>query len=642
MLDLMRRKKRLKLVLWLVIISLGLGMLLFFVPGQNIEVAGFDSSVATVAGEPITIKQYYDTYRRFVENYSAGGRNKTDPQTLKQLGVDRQALQALIEVRVVSYAAERLGLKVTPEEVRRAIERNPNLRNEAGFVGVDAYKALLAANNIDVGEFEDGIRFTLLSKKLNYLIADSLTAPEQQLRDDFARQNQEAQVQYVLLDKEAAKKKITPAEADLRVYFDANKDKYHIKEERSAQYLVLPLVDIASTIQVSERDIDEEWARRDQRETVDASHILFKVADPSKDAEVKAKAEEILKRAQAGEDFANLAKRYSEDEGSQPQGGNLGAFPRGAMEKPFEDAAFSLPPGQISGLVRSAYGYHIIKVLSHEIPDKEKNRPSLLRSVQLEKAAEVVKAKAAEAEKLAASQKDLSVIAKELKVPFQIKETGPLNRSMDAYKAGLSQEFIDGVFALKEVNAIGKPVEIVAGSAIPKLLQINLPKPPEFKESLEAVKSDYVEAKAAELLQAQAQRLADEARNIKDLTKAAQKEGVPAKTSQAFKRDGTPAEEIGSAPEFTAAAFNLPVGGVSGPIAISGGKQVAVLQVQSRTPFNEEEFLKQKAQLREMALNVAREAYLSEYIRKITDGLEKAGKIRINTQAIEQATGSRY
>jgi len=192
------------------------------------------------------------------------------------------------------------------------------------------------------------------------------------------------------------------------------------------------------------------------------------------------------------------------------------------------------------------------------------------------------------------------------------------------------------------VNAIGKPVEIVAGSAIPKLLQIDLPKPPEFKESLEAVKSDYVEAKAAELLQAQAQRLADEARNIKDLTKAAQKEGVPAKTSQAFKRDGTPAEEIGSAPEFTAAAFNLPVGGVSGPIAISGGKQVAVLQVQSRTPFNEEEFLKQKAQLREMALNVAREAYLSEYIRKITDGLEKAGKIRINTQAIEQATGSRY
>src|SRR4030042_1649614 len=108
MLDLMRRKKRLKLVLWLVIISLGLGMLLFFVPGQNIEVAGFDSSVATVAGDPITIKQYYDTYRRFVENYSAGGRNKTDPQTLKQLGVDRQAPQAPIEVAVVAYAAARL------------------------------------------------------------------------------------------------------------------------------------------------------------------------------------------------------------------------------------------------------------------------------------------------------------------------------------------------------------------------------------------------------------------------------------------------------------------------------------------------------------------------------------------------------
>ncbi|MBZ5498013.1 MAG: peptidylprolyl isomerase [Acidobacteriia bacterium] len=642
MLDIMRRKKRLKLILWLVIISLGMGMLLLFVPGQNVGIQGFDNSIATVAGETISVKDYSDTYRHFVENYSAGGRNRTDPEILKRLGVDKQALNALIQVRVVTYAAKRLGLDVTTDEVRQAIETNPNLRNQAGFIGVDAYKALLAANRIEITEFEDSVRFMLLSKKVTNLLADSLSIPEKQLRENFARQNQEAQVLYVLFDKEAAKKKVNPTEADLRAYFEANKEKYHIKEERRAQYLLLPISDIAATQKVTDREIDDAWARMDRQETVDASHILFKVDDPSKDAEVKAKAEEILKRAKAGENFAELAKKYSQDEGSAPQGGNLGPFPQGRMPKAFEAAAFSLKPGEISDLVRTEVGYHIIKVLSHEKPNKEAERPNLIRSVQVDKAVEIAKQKAAEAQKLLEKQKDLASVAKELNVPAKIQETGFFNRSSDPAANGLSQEFIDEVFRLKEINSLGKAVELPAGQAIPKLLQINLPKPPEFKESQEAVKKDYIESKASELLQEQAQKLSDEAKKLSDLTKAAQKAGIAVKTSDSFKRDGTPAKEIGSAPDFTAAAFGLAVGGISGPITIAGGKQAAVLQLKSLSPFNETEYAKQRPMLREQALLSAREAYFDEYIRRVTDDLTKKGQIRINTNALDQFTGYRY
>ena len=645
MLDLMRRKKRLKLVLWLVIISLGLGMLLFFVPGQNIGTQGFDNSAATVAGESISMKDYYDTYRRFVENYSANGKNKTDPETLKRLGVDRQALQALIQVRVVTYEAKRRGLDITPEEVSRAIESNPNLRNQGGFIGVDAYKQLLAANGVDVRQFEDGVRFMLLSSKLTNLLTDSLSVPEELLRETFARQNQEAQAQFVLFDKEAVKKKISLSEAELRQYFEANKDKYHIKEERRVQYLLLPVAEIASTQQASDREIDDEWSRQPpeiREESVDASHILLRVTEASKDAEVKAKAEEVLKQAKAGDDFAALAKKFSEDETSQPQGGNLGAFTRGRMMKPFEDAAFSLKPGEISGLVRTDFGYHIIKVLKHNIPDKQTSRPSLIRSIQIDKATEIVKNKAAEAQKMAETQKDLAFIAKSLNIPSQIKETAFLNRSSDPYAAGLSQDFLDEVFRLKEVNALGKAIELPTGTAIPKLLQINLPKPPEFKESEQAVKKDYIEAKAAELLQTQAKALSDEAKSLNDLAKAAQKAGLALKTSASFKRDGTPTPELGSSPEFTAAAFSLPVGGISGGILIGGGKQAAVLQVKAKTPLNEAEYAKQKSTLRDSALGMAKDAYFQEYIRRITDGLQKAGKIRVNSQAIDQIAGMGY
>lgn len=641
MLDLMRRKKRLKLVLWLVIISLGMGMLLLFVPGQNVGIQGFDNSAASVAGEAISLKELNDTYQRLVESYSAGGRNRIDSETMKRMGVDRQALNSLIQTKVVAYAAKRLGLDVTTREVQQAIEANPNLRDRNGFIGLTAYRAVLAANRIDLEQFEDGVRYMLLSRKVMNLLTDSLSIPEQQLREAFARMNQEAQVQYAVFDKEAAKKRVTPTEAELQTYFNANKDKYHIKEQRRVQYLLLPIADVASTINVSDQQIDEAWARTDHPETVTASRILFKVEDPSKDAEIKTKAEEILKRAQAGEDFAELARKYSQDEATAPQGGSLGPFPRGQNDKTFEDAAFSLKPGAISGLVRSVYGYHIIKVQSHDIPNKETSRPALIKDIQVEKATDIVKNKAEEAQKLGETLKDLTAISKALNVPAQIRETGFLSQSADAFASGVSQEFLDEIFRLKEINAVGKAVQVPAGYAVPKLLQIELPKPAEFKTSLEAVKKDYADAKASELVEAQARKVVDEAKKLGDLAKAAQKAGVAVKTSSSFKRDGSPDKEIGSAPDFNSAAFNLPVGGISDPITIGGGKQVAVLQVKSKSPFNEAEYAKQKPTLREQSLNMAREAYFEDYISSITDSLQKAGKIRVNKQALDQLTSYR-
>src|SRR4029434_511280 len=156
-LDLLRRKKRLKLFLWLVIISLGLSMLLFFVPGQGGGVGAFDSAAATVDGETITVKDYVNTYRRFIDNFSAGGKNKLDRETIKTLGLGRQALDALINVKVVNLTAEKLGLSVSPEEIRQAVETNPNFQDRGIFIGVERYKIVLAANRISVPEFEDGL-----------------------------------------------------------------------------------------------------------------------------------------------------------------------------------------------------------------------------------------------------------------------------------------------------------------------------------------------------------------------------------------------------------------------------------------------------------------------------------------------------
>jgi peptidyl-prolyl cis-trans isomerase D len=641
MLDIMRRKKRLRGVLWLVIISLGLGMLLFFVPGANLGTR-IDSSAATVDGEPISINEYAKTYRRFVENFSAGGRNKTDAETLKALGIGKQALDVLISSRVVAYSAKRLGLDVAPEEIVRAVTTNPNLQDKGVFIGAERYKAVLAANNISVSEFEDGIRNMLLTAKIRNVLTASLDVSESELRDEYSRTSREAQVEFVALKKDDFKKKVKAAEPELKAYFDAHKDKYNIAEQRRVQYLLVPTGAVAATIKVSEQDIQDEWARQSHEETVSASHILFMVKDPAKDAEVKAKAESVLKRVKAGEDFGKLAKEFSEDTGSAAQNGELGPFPRGRMVKEFEDVAFALKPGQTSDLVKTQFGYHIIKVLAHDLPTLESSREALTRSIQINKASELVNKKTVEVNNLIKTQKDLAEIGKALNVPFEIKESPFIAKDADPIALGLSQELVTSIFGIKAVNEIGKIASHPLGFAVPKLLETRLPKPPDFNESKAKVEKDYAEEKAAELMNAAARQLVVDASANGGLAAAAKKAGYTSKLSSNFKRDAIADPEIGANPQFNKTAFELSEGGVGGPITLEGGSKVAVLQLKSRTAFDEQGYSTQKPELRRRLLGMWQESYFEDYIRKVTDSLEKAGKIRVNPKAVDEVASLRY
>jgi peptidyl-prolyl cis-trans isomerase D len=636
MLDIMRRKQRLKLVLWAVIASLGLGMLLFFIPGANMGDDTADNSAATVDGQTISLRDYMNAYRKAVDRVNSNGRNQVDPEMLRSMGFPKQVLDDMIATKVMKLIATRFGIGVSPAEIQRAIETHPSFQLEGKFIGVDSYKALLTSNNFSVTDFEEDISKVLLMKKLRDILTDSLDVSERELREEFSRTSQKTRVEYALLKQAEYKKRITPTEAELRSYFDGHKDAYRVKERRRAQYLLVPFAQFFPDLQVTDKEIEAEWNRQPHDETVDVAHILFNVSDSAHEAAVKAKAEEVLKRVKAGEDFAALAKKYSEDTQSSAKGGSLATLHRGKGQTltEFEDAAFALKPGETSGLVRTESGFHIIKVFKHDKPSIQSSRVGLIMSIQLKKARDLAKKSAEDAGRQLAKQNDLGVAAGALNAKTEIKETRLIKNDDSPVDAGVSEALRDEIFALKAKDSIGKVVEDTMGYAIPKLLEVALPRPGDFAEFRDQIATDYADFKSKELLQADAQKLSQEASRQGSLETAARAMGLSTKTSDEFALSGTPSAEIGANSEFTRAAFDLEPGAVSAPQPIFDN--VAVFQVKSRTPFDESAYQKMRPELRTRLLQSMQDPYFQSYIRRATEDMEKAGKIRMNSKALDQ------
>jgi len=634
MLDLMRRKKRLKWILWLVIAALALSMLVFFVPGGPGE-GWFETSntVASVDGRDISFQDFSAKYRRMVDGVRAS--NNIDAETLRSIGFPRQALEDLITIEILNILADRFGIRVTDEEIRKTVESFPAFQENGRFVGVDIYKDVLAHNNFTAAEFEDDIRRLRVKEKVQAFLTSPLNVSEQELRDSFLRSTQIMQVDYVLLKSDDFNKRVKPTQAELETYFNANSESYRIREKRRAEYIAIPVMQFISEVQVTEQDILNEWNAQPHDEVVEAAHILIRVEDPSKDAEARKKAETALKLAKSGRDFAGLAKQFSEDPGSAAQGGYLGPFQRGMMVPEFEEAAFAMKAGEISNLVRTDYGYHIIKVLRRERPTLDAYRDQLSRSIKERKMVELAKQKAEEAAAAALKQKDLKEAAKSLKFIVEVKETAFFQKEDNPYDFGIEPAFRDEVFELKEVGAIGKVVEYPLGFAVPKLAEVQLPRPGTLAEFRAQVEKDYIDFRAKELMQAEALKLSEEGAKQSNLATVAKAMGWNIKKSQEFTLTGTPDPEIGANTPFNKAAFDLEPGAVSAPQPIL--ENVAVFQVKTRSPFDETAFDAQKDMLRKQMLESLRNNYFQEYVRIFREELEKAKKVKVHERILERA-----
>jgi len=323
--------------------------------------------IAYVNGELINGPEYEKVYRDMISSLQARYKSMWNDNMIKMFNLKKRALESLITQRLMSQAAKELGLDVTEEEIQKAIMNYPAFQINGRF-DMRRYQSLLGNNHMKPEDFEDSITSELLDKKLKQFLFAFLNITDREILEYYTFANEKVKISFVEFNPENFKDSVKIDEARLKTYFEKNKEQYRIPEKISVAYLEVDPKDFGGEVEITEKEIESYYEYNakmySQPKQVKAKHILFKV-DQDDTEEVKNKVKEragkVLEKARKGEDFAALAKEYSEGP-SKSQVGDLGYFKTGQMEPPFEEAAFALKMGEISDLVQTRFGYHIILV----------------------------------------------------------------------------------------------------------------------------------------------------------------------------------------------------------------------------------------------------------------------------------------
>ncbi len=382
-----RKNLGVRIMLGVIVGLLGCGMLLYLLPGQGTTTTTSADVVAQVGDQAITMTDVSQQLSRLTQNGPI-------PPALKPLYV-QQVLNELVFEKELGLEARQLGITDSDQErADRIRQLIPTAFMGGSFVGNDQYAAQVQERvGMGIPEFEDLVGQSLLEEKFRQLVTDGISVTPSEIEQEFRRRNEKIKINYVVIKPDDLQSKIEASDADLTAYFEKNKARYGIPERRTVRYALLTFDQLRTRANVSDDDVkayyDQHLDQYKLPERAHVAHILFKTVDKT-DAEVeetRKKAEDVLKKAKSGANFGDLAKQYSEDT-TKDKGGDLDWIVRGQIVPEFEQAAFSLPKGAISDLVKTQYGFHIIKVMDHEAARTQpldEVQPHILAALQQER-----------------------------------------------------------------------------------------------------------------------------------------------------------------------------------------------------------------------------------------------------------------
>jgi peptidyl-prolyl cis-trans isomerase D len=635
MLDRMRRHKNwLKWSLALVVLA----FILLYIPDflRGPTGANANDIVASVEGQEITVNRFRRAYNQQMQAYRSAYGANMDERLLKQLGIDQRIVQQMIEEEAALAEAKKLGIGATDEEVRARILSLPGFQENGAFIGDARYRQMLELQNPPMrpSEFEDQVRRGITVEKLQGALTDWITVSDDDVETEFKRRNEKVKLAVITLPADKFREGLDATDEEIATYFNERSSAYRVPEKRKIRYALVDLQAIRQRTPVTPQDVqrayDDNIEQYSTPEQVRASHILLET-EGKDEAVVKKKAEDLLAQARSGADFAKLANENTDEEIGKTRGGDLNFFSKGQMVPEFDAAAFSMKVGDISDPVKTQYGYHIIK-----LTDKRPASTRPLSEVQAQ-IEDQLKSERAQAE----AQRTADDVASKLKTAadfdtvakprgLTVAESPLFSREEPIPGLGMAPAVTERAFAMKE-GEVSESIRTPQGFAFITVTGRQDAYVPKLEEVKARVRQDVLSKKALEAAQQRASAVAAQARTG-DINAAAKAAGVEAKTTEFIAR-GAAIADAGVSPAVDAAAFALPVGGVSDPIKTDNGAVIVKVLERQEPPATE--LASTKDTLKTELLNEKRNRFFGSYMTKARDRM----KVTTNPQLLAQLVG---
>jgi peptidyl-prolyl cis-trans isomerase D len=636
-------------VKWVFIIIIGftcVTMVIFLVPGifQDSSTSGDTYASIRYGGilgrflpveDKISLTEVQATVQRMA-------RGQQIPDQLMPF-YQQQAAQGLIQQHILLEEAHRLGVTATSDDVRHYLHTGPVgavLFPEGKYIGDAQYAELISEQlHESVDKFESDVRDQIISDRLRDLITGGVTISDAEVRDAYTKQATKIKFDYAVLSSDDLRKTINPTDTELQAFFKQNAAKYRNADPESRRIAYIDFTDKdlpGGKPQITDAEVQQYYTQNQSNYNVDAQvkvrHILISVdpnAGAAADAAAKAKAQGILDqlRKDNGKDFADLAKKNSDDPGSKDQGGELGWIKHGVTVPQFDQTAFAQQPGQISGLVRTQFGYHIIqtedKQEAHVKPLSEV-RNSIVDILTKQKDAQLEQAFA---QQLAAEAQKTSLAQAAAAHHLTVTTSDFVTAGSSLPGMGDSSKFLAAAFAAQKGGA-PQVADTGNGSyAIFQVADVNPAHTPTFDEYKSHVLDDFRDQQVTSLLARKVNELADRAHAENDLAKAAKEVGATMKTSDLVGRDQQ-VPDIGSLATSAPSLFDLNVGQISS--AINNGTTGVVADIVDKQAPSADDIAKNLDSQRETLLSQRREQMYGVFVSSLVEGYEKSGRVLLN------------
>jgi peptidyl-prolyl cis-trans isomerase D len=622
--------KAVRILLGALLGVIALSMLLYLIPGTGITAADSNSDqvVAEIGKSTVTVGEVQQQVRNALQN------QRLPPEYAATI-IPQLVDQAIAE-RAVAYEAEQLGFRVSDRDLATTLRSFP-----FGSLPPDQYQQYVEQQvGLTVPAFEDNVRVKMYEDEIENIVVEGIIVTPAQAEAEYRRRNQKIKVDYIGFSPSKVMADIKPTPEQINTYFTKNKNFFNVPETRDLQLLVADQIKVADSIQLTDAQILAYYnAHKDEYRTperVRARHILLSTANKPKEEvpKIQAQAEALLKQIKAGGDFAELAKKNSQDPGSAQKGGDLGWVSRGQMVKNFEDAVFKLKPNEISSVVPTEYGFHIIQVLETQpahLQTLDEVKPAITATLKNQNVFDRMQELADKAHaELAKAPQNAQQIATQFNLEYMV---------VPGYRAGTpigrlgSDPQLTAALQSMKAGEVSQVLQAGNSLVVAVATGVRPPHPAELAEVENQVRQQYIQVEANRTVAEKAAKAAELLKqNGGDLKATAKAVGGEVKSTDFFTSSGA-AEGIGSA-AMLADYFNKPVGTVFGPLPASN--QTVVGKVADHQDADMSKFAQERDSIIEQLKGKEKADRITLLEDSVLTDLIQHGKVKKHQQVIDR------